>query len=80
MGAFLSKLLRKSSKASTEETATATPTAESKATAETPAEEKAEAAAEPAEAGEAAAEGVDIPKQQSAEEAADSETGEGARK
>lgn len=33
-----------------------------------------------AEAGEeAAAEGVDIPKQQSAEEAADSEAGEGAR-
>ncbi|WP_374213860.1 gliding motility protein [Streptomyces sp. A3M-1-3] len=29
---------------------------------------------------EAAAEGVEIPKQQSADEAADSETGEGARK
>ncbi|MEU0372053.1 gliding motility protein [Streptomyces sp. NPDC006283] len=38
----------------------------------------AEAAGEPAEQG-AAVEGVEIPKQQSAEDAADSEAGEGAR-
>ena len=43
----------------------------SEAAAESEAEEPAEAAA---------AEGVEIPKQQSAEEAADNEAGEGARK
>ncbi|MFJ8077465.1 gliding motility protein [Streptomyces sp. NPDC096176] len=42
------------------------------------AEDTAEAAGEPVEDG-AAVEGVEIPKQQSAEDAADSEAGEGAR-
>ncbi|MEU5050568.1 hypothetical protein [Streptomyces sp. NPDC021096] len=43
-----------------------------------PEEEAAEAKAE--DTADEAAEGVDIPKQQSAEKAADSEAGEGARK
>ncbi|MFI6474729.1 hypothetical protein ACIBL5_31230 [Streptomyces sp. NPDC050516] len=80
---------------STEEVKAATPTAEPETgggtdtAADGPAAEASEVseasqaaeeteAAEPAEP--AAAEGVEIPKQQSAEEAADSEAGEGARK
>ncbi|MEU1311653.1 hypothetical protein ABZ419_22555 [Streptomyces cinnamoneus] len=84
MGVFARLLGRSSSKssASTEEAATATRTAESTDAAETaeakPEETTAEAKAE--DAAEEAAEGVEIPKQQSAEKAADSEAGEGARK
>ncbi|WP_323186549.1 gliding motility protein [Streptomyces sp. NBC_00878] len=52
--------------------------AKGSATAET--ETSSAAATESAESDESAAEGVEIPKQQSADEAADSEAGEGARK
>jgi hypothetical protein len=89
MGVF-ARLLRRSK--ATEEASTAaaqdsTPTAQSEAAEEpTAAEEPAEANG-PAEAAEAkgetdadtSGEGVEIPQQQSAEEAADSEAGEGAR-
>ncbi|MGI5340449.1 hypothetical protein ACQEVS_25160 [Streptomyces sp. CA-181903] len=92
MGVF-SWLRRKPSQASTEEAATDTLTAEPVGGAGTDeaadgtatAAKAAEAgsaeetgAAEAAEGGEGV-EGVDIPKQQSADEAADSEAGEGAR-
>ncbi|QLE74302.1 hypothetical protein FGW37_24325 [Streptomyces rectiverticillatus] len=80
MGVF-SRFRRKRDEASTEEAATATLTAES---ADDAAETKAEAAESEtsgeAEAEASAAEGVEIPKQQSAEKAVDSEAGEGARK
>lgn len=88
MGVF-ARLLRRS-KATAEtpaaeaqtDTAKAGPEAEAAEAAETKGTERAEEAAEPA--GEAAAEvteseGVDIPKQQSTEKAADNEAGEGAR-
>lgn len=81
MGVF-SRFRRKSSSTSTEEAATDTLTAESADAAET-AEVKSEEEAAEAKAEDTvdeAAEGVDIPKQQSAEKAADSEAGEGARK
>lgn len=77
----LSKIFRRSSSTSTEDASAATQTAESPDAAET-AEEKPEETAE-AKAEETAdepAEGVDIPKQQSADAAADSEAGDGARK
>ncbi|GGY53656.1 hypothetical protein [Streptomyces xanthochromogenes] len=90
MGVF-SRFRRKAAEASTEEAAGSTLTAEPEAgaspdtSAETSAAEAHEVsedtdesgAAEPAEA---AAEGVEIPKQQSAEAAADNEAGEGVRK
>lgn len=90
MGVF-ARLLRRSK--ATEEASTAaaqdgTPTAQSEAVTVEPAETKESAEAnEPAEAerttGEAdggtSGESVEIPQQQSAEEAADSEAGEGAR-
>ncbi|KAB7844352.1 hypothetical protein [Streptomyces mobaraensis] len=93
MGVF-SWLRRKPSQASTEEAATDTLTAEpdggtgtdeAAGTSATAAEAAAAGSAEEtraAEGGEGGegAEGVDIPKQQSADEAADSEAGEGARK
>ncbi|MFD5478486.1 hypothetical protein [Streptomyces hawaiiensis] len=88
MGVF-ARLLRRS-KATAEtpaaeaqtDTAKAGPEAETAEAAETKGTGGAEEAAEPA--GEAAAEvteseGVDIPKQQSTEKAADNEAGEGAR-
>jgi hypothetical protein len=88
MGVF-ARLLRRS-KATAEtpaaeaqtDTAKAGPEAQAAEAAETKGIEGAEEAAEPA--GEAAAEvteseGVDIPKQQSTEKAADNEAGEGAR-
>ncbi|MBC2876801.1 MULTISPECIES: hypothetical protein [Streptomyces] len=90
MGVF-SWLRRKPSQASTEEAATDTLTAEPDGGAGTDeaADENA-AAAEAVTAGSTeetgaaeggeGVEGVDIPKQQSADEAADSEAGEGARK
>ncbi|CAM5602134.1 hypothetical protein SAVIM338S_05440 [Streptomyces avidinii] len=69
---ILDRLLGRKSQAMTEEVAAADLTAES-ATAE-------EAGTEPAAAEENdAVEAVEIPKQQSAEVAADSEAGEGAR-
>ncbi|MFJ3913175.1 hypothetical protein EDE04_1833 [Streptomyces sp. 2132.2] len=77
MGVF-SRFRRKVAEASTEEAAAATLTTESEAAvAESTAQTAAEAGS--AEAEGAAPEGVEIPKQQSAEKAADSETGEGAR-
>jgi hypothetical protein len=87
MGVF-ARLLRRSK--ATEEASTAaaqddTPTAQSaqsEAVAEESAEvkESAEAAQAKTEAdGDTSGEGVEIPQQQSAEEAADSEAGEGAR-
>ncbi|MBZ4323032.1 hypothetical protein [Streptomyces huiliensis] len=92
MGVF-SWLRRKPSQPSTEEAAADTRTAEPDGGAgtDTAADETATAAATAdAAAGSAGetgaadggegAEGVDIPKQQSADEAADSEAGEGARK
>ncbi|MDQ1025646.1 hypothetical protein QF035_003228 [Streptomyces umbrinus] len=93
MGVF-ARLLRKdgpkskgSEEASTAEAEAVAVTAEPGADAEDAAKgsEKAEtetssAATDSAESEESAAEGVEIPKQQSAEEAADSEAGEGARK
>ncbi|GAA2462447.1 hypothetical protein ACFPFX_35355 [Streptomyces mauvecolor] len=94
MGVF-SRFRRKADVAvaeSTEEVKAATPTAEPEAEGDTgtsadrPAAEASEVseAAEETEAAESAesgaAEGVEIPKQQSAEEAADSEAGESARK
>lgn len=79
MGVF-SRFSRKSkataavtAEASTEEAAVNTPTADSPVESGVAAPEN-----EAAEATEA--DGVDIPKQQSAEEAADNEAGEGARK
>ncbi|GHE52005.1 hypothetical protein CP980_08665 [Streptomyces vinaceus] len=81
MGVF-SRFRRKAAEASTEEAAAATLTTESEAAvAESTAETAAEAGSAEAEAEAAgtAPEGVEIPKQQSAEKAADSETGEGAR-
>ncbi|KOU20288.1 hypothetical protein ADK52_27010 [Streptomyces sp. WM6372] len=79
MGVF-SRFRRKAAEASTEEAAAATLTTESEAAV---AENEAETTgieAEPAGSEGAAPEGVEIPKQQSAEKAADSEAGEGARK
>ncbi|MEV6651570.1 hypothetical protein [Streptomyces sp. NPDC051219] len=74
MGVFAR--FRRKSEPSGDGSMAATPATGSPASAEPAA--KAEAT-EPV-ATDAAAEGVDIPKQQSAEEAADSEAGEGARK
>ncbi|MEU9780003.1 gliding motility protein [Streptomyces phaeochromogenes] len=54
--------------------------AKGSAKAETETSSAAATESESAEPDECAAEGVEIPKQQSAEEAADSEAGEGARK
>ncbi|MFD7665365.1 gliding motility protein [Streptomyces sp. NPDC059788] len=92
MGVF-SRFRRKSAEASTEEAAAATLTAESSdaeggepgAETASAAERDGAAAADGKPSAEengepAAAESVEIPKQQSAEEAADSEAGEGARK
>ncbi|GGX59732.1 gliding motility protein [Streptomyces hiroshimensis] len=79
MGVF-SRFRRKSSEASTEEAATATLTAESADATETGAEATEPEESDEAEAEAQAAEGVEIPKQQSAEKAVDSEAGEGARK
>ncbi|MEU8840642.1 hypothetical protein AB0D97_16155 [Streptomyces roseus] len=81
MGVF-SRFRRKAAEAGTDEAAAATLTTESgeavaEGTAETAVETAVEAA--PAESEGAAPEGVEIPKQQSVEKAADSETGEGAR-
>lgn len=88
MGVF-AKIFRRSKateEASTVEAQADTPTAEpateeaaeAKGSAETKTEDAAEPkAAEPVEAD--AEDGVEIPKQQSADEAADSEAGEGAR-
>ncbi|MGW7265614.1 hypothetical protein [Streptomyces sp. NPDC054842] len=85
MGVF-ARLLRRSKAA--EEASTAEAEAGT-VTAATDAEAPDEAKGRPGTEGEAAAEesseagasdGVDIPKQQSADEAADSEAGEGARK
>ncbi|MFE6178511.1 hypothetical protein [Streptomyces sp. NPDC056464] len=64
------------------DTPTAEPAAEESAEAKGAAETKAEDAAQPAAAESVEADGddgVEIPKQQSADEAADSEAGEGAR-
>ncbi|MEU1403751.1 hypothetical protein ABZ471_15510 [Streptomyces sp. NPDC005728] len=58
------------------EAAEAAPAAEATGTTE---EGREGAAAEPEAAGAATAEGAEIPKQQSADEVADSEAGEGAR-
>ncbi|MFB7647780.1 hypothetical protein ACFW17_30765 [Streptomyces sp. NPDC058961] len=90
MGVF-SRFRRKAAEASTEEAAGSTLTAEPEAgagsdtageAAAAEARELSEGAEEPgaAEPAEAAAEGVEIPKQQSAEAAADNEAGEGVRK
>ncbi|WKV71510.1 gliding motility protein [Streptomyces sp. PCS3-D2] len=68
MGVF-DRFFRRRNEAVTEGVATAAPAAESGAAGES---EPAAAQSEPAEA-------VEIPKQQSAEVAADSEAGEGAR-
>ncbi|MFJ3170694.1 hypothetical protein ACIPJK_07900 [Streptomyces roseus] len=77
MGVF-SRFRRKAAEAGTDEAAAATLTTESgEAVADDTAQTAVEAA--PAESEGAAPEGVDIPKQQSVEQAADSETGEGAR-
>lgn len=70
MGVF-DRFFRRKDEVATEEVAAETVTAES-GTAE-------RAEAEPAVAQAPAAEAVDIPKQQSADAAADSEAGEGAR-
>ncbi|MFE6843074.1 gliding motility protein [Streptomyces sp. NPDC057686] len=75
MGVF-SRFRRKAAEASTEEAAAAVLTTESEAAV---AENETETGAEPAGSEASAPEGVEIPKQQSAEKAADSETGEGAR-
>jgi hypothetical protein len=87
MGVF-SRFRRKSktaAEASTEEATASTLTADSPIECSSEAEASKDAAevteAADAEVSEtAAAEGVEIPKQQSAEEAADNEAGEGARK
>jgi hypothetical protein len=74
---------KESAAASTEETATAPVTAEGEAAAEAeaaPGTAPEMSGTTEADGTEAAAEGVDIPKQQSAEEAADNEAGDGARK
>ncbi|MYT24807.1 hypothetical protein GTW69_31800 [Streptomyces sp. SID7760] len=77
MGVF-SRFRRKAAEAGTDEAAAATLTTESgEAVADGTAQTAVEAA--PAESEGTAPEGVDIPKQQSVEQAADSETGEGAR-
>ncbi|KJY17653.1 hypothetical protein VR43_28830 [Streptomyces sp. NRRL S-104] len=68
MGVF-DRFFRRKDEAVTEEVAAAAPVAES----------GAEGEAEPAVAESEPAEAVEIPKQQSAEVAADSEAGEGAR-
>lgn len=82
----LARLLRRSSATSAETASAGTLTSESEAGGDVPADrpEVAEASTVPATSEEAAErtappEGLDIPKQQSADEAADSETGEGAR-
>ncbi|MFE2879912.1 gliding motility protein [Streptomyces roseus] len=77
MGVF-SRFRRKAAEAGTGGAAAATLTTESE---EAVADGKAETAVEaaPAESEGAAPEGVEIPKQQSVEKAADSEAGEGAR-
>ncbi|MFD5339591.1 hypothetical protein [Streptomyces hawaiiensis] len=88
MGVFARILRRSKATAETPaaeaqtDTAKAGPEAEAAESAETKGTDGAEEAAEPA--GEATAEateseGVDIPKQQSTEKAADNEAGEGAR-
>lgn len=87
MGVF-SRFRRKAVEESTEEAASTTVTAETEEVVEagpeataSPAESEPAAQAAPAETAEpAAAEGMEIPKQQSAEEAADNEAGESARK
>ncbi|MFJ3925128.1 hypothetical protein [Streptomyces sp. NPDC090022] len=86
MGVF-SRFRRRKSEASTEEAAAATPSAESvevvdgtDGAEETKAEEPVAGTATEAAAGSTAPEGVEIPKQQSADKAADNEAGEGARK
>ncbi|MFE9123127.1 hypothetical protein [Streptomyces sp. NPDC007172] len=89
MGVF-SRFRRKAAEASTEEAAGSTPTAGPEAgagsdAAEAPAAEAREVSEGAEESGVAepagtAAEGVEIPKQQSAEAAADNEAGEGVRK
>ncbi|MEY9994812.1 hypothetical protein ABIE67_006844 [Streptomyces sp. V4I8] len=61
------------------DTPTAEPATEEAAEAKGSAETKTEDAAEPSAAEPDADDGVEIPKQQSADEAADSEAGEGAR-
>ncbi|KMO96598.1 hypothetical protein [Streptomyces roseus] len=77
MGVF-SRFRRKAAEAGTDEAAAATLTTEpGEAVADDTAQTAVEAA--PTESEGAAPEGVDIPKQQSVEQAADSETGEGAR-
>ncbi|MFE5540274.1 hypothetical protein [Streptomyces sp. NPDC056492] len=77
MGVF-SRFRRKAAEAGTEEAAAATLTTESEdAVVGDTAESAVQASS--AESEGAAPEGVEIPKQQSAEKAADSETGEGAR-
>ncbi|MGW0365143.1 hypothetical protein [Streptomyces sp. NPDC002990] len=76
MGVF-DRFFRRKDEASTAEVAAEALTAEP-ATAEKAAE-KAAAEAEPVGAEAPAADAVEIPKQQSAEVAADSEAGEGAR-
>ncbi|MGI5403346.1 hypothetical protein ACQEVG_28655 [Streptomyces sp. CA-135486] len=87
MGVFARFLRSKpTAQASTEEatagTLTAEPAAEgaSEAEASKDAAEEATGDEEAAVAETASAEGVEIPKQQSADEAADNEAGEGARK
>ncbi|MFI8264967.1 gliding motility protein [Streptomyces sp. NPDC085665] len=80
MGVF-SRFRRKAAEASTEDAAAAALTTESEDAA-VAADEAGTAVgtAPPAGSESAAPEGVEIPKQQSAEKAADSEAGEGARK
>ncbi|MFF9869047.1 hypothetical protein ACF1G0_27220 [Streptomyces sp. NPDC013953] len=84
--AWFSRKGKESAAASTEETATTPVTAAGDAGAEAEASGTAPEpsgtadAEETAATSDTAAEGVDIPKQQSAEEAADNEAGEGARK
>ncbi|WP_327133835.1 hypothetical protein OG311_27595 [Streptomyces sp. NBC_01343] len=78
MGVF-SRFRRKAAEASTEEAATAALTTESEDAVDGNEAETAAGAASAAGSESAAPEGVEIPKQQSAEKAADSEAGEGAR-
>ena len=77
MGVF-DRFFRRKDDAPAEEAGAAAPAAESGTATE--AEETEEAGTGPAELKAPAAEAVEIPKQQSAEAAADSEAGEGARK
>ncbi|MFE2481310.1 gliding motility protein [Streptomyces sp. NPDC001194] len=79
MGVF-SRFRRKAAEASTEDAAAAALTTESEDAVAADEAETAVGTAPPAGSESAAPEGVEIPKQQSAEKAADSEAGEGARK